>query len=113
MILSAFLFYGLMFSHDGSTVDRLFEAISKTENCRKWNNPGCLKYAKQEGAKRGHRGYAVFKTVELGSAALMRRIEKYRGQKVGTFLKKYNPGVRGYVSKVLHNSDGLTVSDVI
>lgn len=92
---------------------RLFFAIARVENCRSWNNPGCLKFARQKGARRGPRGYAVFKTLALGRRALSLQIDRYKGMKVGHFLRKYNPGVRGYTRKVLAASSGLTDTDIL
>ena len=92
---------------------RLKVAISRIENCKRWNNPGCLKYAKQLGAKRGPNGYAVFKTKELGERALVFQIQRYSGSTVRGFLVKYNPGVKGYVKKILAASGGLKDTDIL
>lgn len=92
---------------------KLFYAISKVENCRKWNNPGCLKFAHQKGANRGPNGYAVFKSKSLGEEALAARIEKGNGMNVGHFLRKYNPGKKGYVKKVLAFAKGLRDTDTL
>ena len=43
---------------------RVYEALAKIENCTKWRNPGCLKYARQIGASVGRNRYAVFDTIE-------------------------------------------------
>lgn len=85
--------------------ERLFQALSKTENCIVWKNPGCLKFAKQPGAKRGPRGYAVFATLKQGEAALRRRITSRTGMTVGEFLKGFNPGRASYAKRVLSFAD--------
>jgi hypothetical protein len=98
---------------DGSVASQLFSAISRVENCRKWNNPGCLKFARQKGARRGPKGYAVFKSRAFGERALLRQIERGHGMQVRHFLKKYNPGHPGYVKKVLAFADGLSDTDIL
>lgn len=93
-------------------VDRLISGLSKVENCVRWNNPGCLKYAGQFGARKGPRGYAVFRHPAYGYRALRRQILRRKGKKVGPFLNDYNRGVPGYVEKVLAAS-GLKYGDRI
>lgn len=93
-------------------VDRLVAGLSKVENCAKWNNPGCLKYAKQFGARKGPRGYALFRSPAYGYRALRRQILRRKGKNVGSFLYNYNRGVPGYVQKVLLAS-GLKYGDKI
>jgi len=98
---------------DQDVSSRLFEALSKVENCANWNNPGCLKYAKQKGAKRGPRGYAVFKTKALGERALALQIQRHAGETIAEFVRHYNPKVKGYLKKVLDASDGLKDTDIL
>ena len=69
---------------------RLFRALSQVENCRMWNNPGCLKYARQMGARIGPHGYVIFRTLREGNRALWKRIGP-SGVTVAHFLKRYNP----------------------
>ena len=95
-----------------TVADRLIHGISKVENCVRWNNPGCLKYAGQLGAKKGPRGYAVFVDPYFGHLALRRQVLRYKGRRAGTFLINYNRGVPGYVEKVLAAS-GLKYADRI
>lgn len=87
--------------------ERLFQALSRAENCAAWRNPGCLMYAGQKGASLGPMGYAVFQTLEHGKVALRKRIVKGSGKTVREFLSGYNPGQKGYPAKVasLENLD--------
>ena len=77
---------------------RLFRALSQVENCRVWNNPGCLKYARQLGARIGPHGYAIFQTLRDGQRALWKRIGP-SGVTVAHFLRRYNSRV-GYAEWV-------------
>ena len=83
-----------------SVQQRLFDALGRAENCARWLNPGCLKFARQEGARRGPNGYAVFRDVMDGRRALQRRIARGRGHTVLEFLKGYNPGHAEYSGRV-------------
>jgi hypothetical protein len=95
-----------------TVADRLIHGLSKVEHCVRWNNPGCLKYAKQLGAKRNRRGYAVFVDPYFGYLALRKQVLRRKGRKVGPFLNDYNRGIPGYVEKVLAAS-GLKYGDRI
>ena len=79
---------------------RLYGALTRIENCRAWNNPGCLKFAHQLGARKGPGGYADFQNPVDGERALKDRIARGAGRKVGEFLRHYNPKHRGYARKV-------------
>jgi hypothetical protein len=83
-----------------SVQQRLFDALGRAENCARWLNPGCLKFARQDGARRGPNGYAVFRTLVDGRRALRRRIARGRGQTVLEFLEGYNPGHVEYPGRV-------------
>jgi hypothetical protein len=78
--------------------------ISKWENCASWNNPGCLQYAKQEGAELGPKGYAVFTKLELGKKALHKWWEGHRCFRLETALRLYNPHNPNYASVVLQGT---------
>lgn len=86
--------------HILSVQERLFDALGRAENCARWLNPGCLKFARQEGARRGPNGYAIFRDVMDGRRALRRRIAHGRGHTVLEFLKGYNPGHAEYSGRV-------------
>jgi hypothetical protein len=79
---------------------QVYKALSRAENCLKWLNPGCLKYARQLGAVRGPHWYAVFIKLQFGQEALWRRIQAGRGQTVLEFLSGYNPGIANYPFRV-------------
>jgi hypothetical protein len=79
---------------------KLFDALSRFENCRAWNNPGCLKYARQPGARPGPHSYAIFRSFADGQRALRARIALRAGCKVGDFLARYNPDRKGYPEKI-------------
>lgn len=57
------------------------------------NNPFNLKFAGQDGATMGYKGFAKFPTVEDGVAAGYRQIalDADRGHTIGSFLTKYAP----------------------
>ena len=79
---------------------QVYEALAKIENCTKWRNPGCLKYARQIGASVGRNRYAVFDTIEHGRLALWLRVQAGEGKTVLEFLSGYNPGVENYPWRV-------------
>jgi len=79
---------------------QVYTALERAENCMKWLNPGCLKYARQPGAVRGPHGYAMFRELRDGQAALWCRVQVGRGQTVWEFLSGYNPGVENYPFRV-------------
>jgi len=76
---------------------KLFMALERGENCRAWKNPGCLKYARQFGARLGPHGYAIFHTLRDGEMALIDRIKRSAGQTVDAFCRGYNPGRPKYL----------------
>ena len=91
---------------------RLYSALTRIENCRAWNNPGCLKFAHQPGARRGPGGYAAFRSLVDGERALRDRIAMGAGRRVADFLERYNPKHKGYARRVevlagLDSSDRL------
>lgn len=87
------------------TQEKLFQALSRAENCVVWQNPGCLKFARQPGARLGPKGYAIFDTLDQGKDALRKRISSRTGMTVGEFLKGYNPGQPTYAERVLSLTD--------
>ena len=91
---------------------QVYSAISRVENCIKWLNPGCLKYAHQPEAARGPHGYAVFPRLIDGQAALWLRVQAGRGRTVWEFLSGYNPGVPNYPFWVAATT-GLDLEDVL
>lgn len=64
------------------------------------NNPGNLRFANQEGAIPGDKGFAKFETPEDGYVALQNQIEldKGRGHTVESFINKYAPPVENNTS---------------
>ncbi len=75
-------------------LNRLVQGISHHENCIRWNNPGCLSFARQRGASRTTEGYAAFKTMEHGKRALQRDVEAKlsRGLNVRGVVPQFNEG---------------------
>jgi hypothetical protein len=81
---------------------RMEQAVSKIENCIKLNNPGCIRYAKQEGAIRDWKGYAQFDTIANGRLALHRWWLRRRCTPAACALYKYNqPDGTAYIRRVL------------
>lgn len=91
---------------------RLFDALSRVENCKVWRNPGCLRFARQAGAYRGPQGYAVFRSLFWGQRALRRQIKAGEGQTVFEFLHHYNPGYADYPFKVAAFA-GLSLQEIL
>ncbi len=79
---------------------RLIKTVGRLENCRKWKNQGCLKYAAQPGARRGPSGYAKFHFAEDGDVALAAWFDDHACLSVGQMLHIYNAR-DGYVERVL------------
>lgn len=57
------------------------------------NNPGNLRYASQEGATTGEKGFAKFKSPEAGLVALTNQVklDQSRGHTISSFVSKYAP----------------------
>jgi hypothetical protein len=112
LVLVPSLSYAPTWKPQRTVSSALVYAISRIENCAKWNNPGCLRFARQLGARRGPDGYAVFKTATLGLRALKLQISRNKGSNVVDFLKRYNPEHAWYPGKVLKLA-GLKETDTI
>lgn len=62
-----------------SNPEVIASVIEKNEGCFFANNPGCLVYVGQVGAKRGRAGYASFRSVGEGHMACVRDVERKLG----------------------------------
>jgi hypothetical protein len=91
-------------------LERLERSIMRHENCQRWNNPGCLVYARQPGAVRVASGYARFQTQTEGRVALKRdlRGKLRRGMTVEQIMRAWNGGV--YLDDLLRET-GLQRGD--
>lgn len=91
-------------------LSRLERAIARHENCRRWNNPGCLVFRGQPGASRHASGYAIFRTQTEGRLALHRDLQAKlaRGMTVEAILVAWNGGV--YLERLLQET-GLERGD--
>lgn len=80
-------------SSNGPTLQQWADAVALTEGSGRStrnNNPGNLKYANQPGATGADpQGFAVFPSLELGMAALIRQLQKNLGQFGGLTLTQW------------------------
>lgn len=90
---------------------RLHDSISLHENCRSWNNPGCLVYARQKNAKKLSNGYALFRTSKDGDIALLKDLQTKlrRGLTVKDIVNTYDAT---YLDKLIAET-GLKKADCI
>ena len=72
------------------------------------NNPGNLKYANQENASLGSKGYAKFKTSEEGFQALIDQIDldKSRDLTIEQFVTKYAPPTENNTEEYITQMEG-------
>lgn len=80
---------------------RIVRTVGRLENCRAWNNPGCLRWARQAGARPGPDNYAVFKSVQLGHAALTSWFDRHGCLSLREALGVYNSAREDYADVVL------------
>lgn len=98
--------------HRSELIARVSLAISRQEGwfvadtiARRQNNPGCLIFAHQHGARAGAGGYAVFPSPETGWRELEAHVERNGALPLGSFLEKHlgHPNAR-YVAAVERES---------
>ena len=80
---------------------RLIATQSRFEKCSKWNNPGCLKFARQPGAVRLPNGYARFSSLDNGYSALSVWWDRHGCRPVEKALRRYNPQREDYAAVIL------------
>lgn len=71
---------GVFIDYRPAILARLERVITRHENCVKWNNPGCLIFVGQAGARPLANGYARFATAAAGEVALERDLRAKLGR---------------------------------
>lgn len=75
------------------TIPEIPQPTGQPQLAHRNNNPGNLRFARQEGAEPGDKGFARFPTPEEGYEALIRQVQRdqARGLPLGAFIAKYAP----------------------